>query len=80
MAKLDRSSDEWKRIRKQLLALVDRVNKRINRQALTDKNAQHELYVKKTLLIIKKNTSQKTFGAFMNACKSRIPMLNATLD
>lgn len=32
MAKIDKQSTEWKRVRKQLLALIDRVNKRVKLQ------------------------------------------------
>ena len=81
MSAIGRKRDpEWQRLRKQLLALKDRLAKRINSKAFEDKYQKRENYVLGTLKIIKENTSPATWQKILEACKIAMPVLKKEIE
>lgn len=71
----DKKDNEWRRLRKQLLALKARIARRENDNNVSGILKQRENYIISALIFTKKVSDRQVFSRILRDCKANLPVL-----
>ena len=76
----NRSDRQWQRLRKQLLALKDRLQKRTKDETFQETISRRQQYLLDTLTAVQQHTTDTVFADIMAEVNESLPILTPLLD
>ena len=80
MAAVCRQDPEWLRLRKQEIALLDRIDRRNKTEGCVNAIKQHQEYLIGALQAAQDHTTEDVFAEIVNETKDSLPVLSEILD